>query len=144
MCCGDDLPDWTDGDVRSDRRHPYNGRAGIQDTNSGNRPKDTPTGDAKVEANAGTANEPPDNSDGQDLQEGHEFCPTWGQGYTATPDTHIPHHSASPSPHSHPPLDYESPRSRYESPRSRSARSTTRFDNDSPRNRGCDRHLVAA
>ena len=124
MHCGDDLPDWTDGDVRRNRRHPYNGQVGTQDTDSGQQPNVPPPGGTKVEASAGTANEPPDESpdksDGQDLQEGHEFCPTWGQGYTATPDTHIPHHSARPSPQ-----DYESPRPRYESPRYRLARSTT-------------------
>ena len=138
MRCSDDLPDKTDGDFGGDRR---NVRAGTQDMNGDKRPNDTPTGGAQVDANAGITTEPPDKSDthieGQDFQEGHEFCPTWGQGYTTTHDTGIPHHSANPSPHSHPPWDYETPRSR-------SARSATRLDNDSPRHRCCDCHLVAA
>jgi hypothetical protein len=64
--------------------------------------------------------------EGQKRNEGHEFCLTWGHGFTATPEVHTPCPSSRPSPHSNPQFDKESLRSGW-------ACSHPRSDDKSPR-----------
>jgi hypothetical protein len=106
-----------------------------------NTSSDTTTNGGVFNATEGIVHEPPYESnfqhEGKKWNKGHEFCLTWGHGFTATPGAFTPCPLACPSPHSDPQFDKESPCSC-------SARSHPRFDDESLGSLGCDQHLAAA